>query len=390
MVTTTRRRPISAFANDELIRETAVSMLARGGIAAISLAAVAREAELSHTALTIRFEDRDELLCDVWVNVAESHLERIVVWARAQIDTRMVPPPEARSIKQILQQTNTSSAFSELLIVSMTTPKLRAAVRDSFTRQLGELLATNSVLATQITFLVATIIGIVCEQRGTKVNLTYVVDVIGAVVNDVTHPKDAVELPEVDAPHLKRHDFDTGDERRDNILRSCMANIGEHGFDDTTTKMIARDAGVSEGLLFSMYPSKVDVFFDASMIQVRLGIRKNLEFAIDLITKYGRGIANAILIREWLAPHLAGQRVALLELIRMTWHDAHLRRRIERTKQSLMESEDVPMPDKNLGLEDKAVQFVQMAIPTGLYVLVEALPQVAELPYSIVTREVFD
>lgn len=388
-MTTTRRRPVTAFANDELIRDTAVSLLARHGIAGISLAAVARAADLSHTALTARFGGRDELLCDVWEHVAHNHLDQIVAWANEQVGTRTPLVRDMKSIKSLLQQTDTISAFSELLIVSMTTPTLRTVVRASFEHHLRDMLDSDQTLATQITFLVGTILGIVCEQRATKINQSYVADVIRAIAEDAARPQSPVNLPNVDAPHLKRYNFDTGDERRDRILESCITNIGKHGFDDTTTKMIARDAGVSEGLVFSMYPAKVDIFFDASMIQVHLGIRRNLEFAIELIDKHGSGIANAILIREWLAPHLSAQRVALLELTRMTWHDTQLRRRIDRTKQDLMKSENVPMPAKNLGLEDKAVQFVQLAIPTGLYVLVEALPDVATLPYSMVTQEVF-
>lgn len=388
-MTTTRRRPTSAIANDERIRESAIAHLADRGVTGFTLSAIARAADLSHTAMTQRFADTDDLLCDVWTSSVGNELSAVMEWAAAHVDGHEDSDLTGVTLKRLLQQTKESCAFTELLIASMTIPKLGDVVAQTFRNHLAQITADDQLRAAQLTFLVATIVGILCEQRATRITGNFVVEIVTNITECVARSSKIVDLPQVDATHLKRYDFDTGDARRDRILESCLACVGRHGFEGTTTKMIARDAGVSEGLIFSLFPSKVDVFFEATMIQTRLGIRKNLDFVTKLIDKYGRGVANAILIREWCAPHLRGQRVALLEQTRMTWHDAQLRRRIEKSKQSLMASEDIPMPNHTTDAEGKAVHFVQMAIPTGLYVLVEAFPPAAGLPFSAVTTEVF-
>ena len=130
----------------------------------------------------------------------------------------------------------------------------------------------------------------------------------------------------------------------------------------TTTKAIARVAGVSEGLIFSMFDSKTDVFFEATALQSKLGYQANLDFVMSLNEKHGTGIGNAILIREWLSPRLSKFRAALLEEIRITWHNVDLWRRIQNVKQELVS--DVRLAGKKASLTplERAVQTMADAV----------------------------
>lgn len=45
------------------------------------------------------------------------------------------------------------------------------------------------------------------------------------------------------------------------IIEAALKVFGEHGFERSTTKAIAREAGVAEGTIFNYFPSKNDILF---------------------------------------------------------------------------------------------------------------------------------
>lgn len=47
--------------------------------------------------------------------------------------------------------------------------------------------------------------------------------------------------------------------RREHILESAVMLFARHGFDGTSTKQIAKAAGISEGLIFHYFPTKSDL-----------------------------------------------------------------------------------------------------------------------------------
>lgn len=52
----------------------------------------------------------------------------------------------------------------------------------------------------------------------------------------------------------------TGGERREQILQSAINLFSQHGFSGTTTKEIARSAGVSEAMVFRHYSTKSELY----------------------------------------------------------------------------------------------------------------------------------
>lgn len=45
------------------------------------------------------------------------------------------------------------------------------------------------------------------------------------------------------------------------IIEAALSVFGEHGFERSTTKAIAREAGVAEGTIFNYFPTKKDILF---------------------------------------------------------------------------------------------------------------------------------
>jgi AcrR family transcriptional regulator len=52
----------------------------------------------------------------------------------------------------------------------------------------------------------------------------------------------------------------SGEERRDEIIRAALKVFSENGFHGTTTKALAKAAGVSEALIFRHFPSKEELY----------------------------------------------------------------------------------------------------------------------------------
>jgi TetR/AcrR family transcriptional regulator len=52
----------------------------------------------------------------------------------------------------------------------------------------------------------------------------------------------------------------SGDERRQHLLEAALHLFATNGFRGTTTKAIARAAGVSEGIIFRYFPTKEDLY----------------------------------------------------------------------------------------------------------------------------------
>ena len=52
----------------------------------------------------------------------------------------------------------------------------------------------------------------------------------------------------------------TGDKRREQILESAVAVFGRRGFKGATTRELAREAGVSEAMIFRFFPDKAALY----------------------------------------------------------------------------------------------------------------------------------
>src|SRR5690606_2595029 len=52
----------------------------------------------------------------------------------------------------------------------------------------------------------------------------------------------------------------TGDERREQIIRTAVEVFSKHGFSGTTTKRVAEAAGISEAIIFRHFASKDELY----------------------------------------------------------------------------------------------------------------------------------
>lgn len=368
-----------------------LELLAERGLENFSLWLVARSLGMSHTAMTQRYEHLDDLLCDLWSTVGATQVEYMMRWVNSQLhdNTDLAVAPAPTDKKLVFAKSKENYATLELLVLSCTRAQLREVVRKTFGSQLDAIAQNDPVAAAQTIFLLALVIGVLAEQRSSKTNSQEVAKVISEVVAAVSAPAKEAVLEKVDASHMGHYAFNSGDERKDRVLASCLENVGRYGYAATTTKMIARDSGVSEGAIFSMFTSKADIFFEATTLQSQMGYKANLNFIVKLNEKHGSGIGNAILIREWLSPNLSQFRSALLEETRLVWHNHDLRKRINKVKKELLADGSVPNWTEKKSPADQAAYTVALALPIGFYVIAEVFPAAEGLPFSTITQSVF-
>jgi len=106
---------------------------------------------------------------------------------------------------------------------------------------------------------------------------------------------------------------------RDNIVKAALSLFQRRGFDATTTKAIARKAGIAEGTVFNYFESKDEIalyFFEEEVDQAMTSVRDNprlrkapleeklfalVHSQLDLLAPYERFIGTALI--HALKPH---------------------------------------------------------------------------------------
>jgi len=85
-----------------------------------------------------------------------------------------------------------------------------------------------------------------------------------------------------------------GAERRQLILDAAMKMFSRNGFRGTTVRQLARQAGISEAMIYHHFPSK-EALYDA-MLEMRIEENRNILFPIDAAgAKKDRAVLEAII-----------------------------------------------------------------------------------------------
>ncbi len=388
----TRARPATAQRTDALVVDAGIALLARAGFDALSPAAVSREAGLSITAVRSRYQASDKFLFSIWQGkLLHEFLSPIV----GIIDSYMKKGDDSienasAQLRAILRLTPTTQAAMELITVSAYLPGLLEQVRSDFSDKIVHQSKTKSVESTQRFIMFCVIMGLLARSRNTKTRLENTHRIADQLLRRVPIPHEIIAMPKVNSSHLELYPFDTGDRQVDSVLESCLQNVGQFGFGQVSTKRIAHDAGISEGLLFSKFESKLAMFTTATSEQTRLGFNDNFNFIKKLEEKYGESLANAIFIREWARPGLELKRSSYLEQLRLSWHIPEVRKAQELEIKNIIDKAGDREP-KTVGAHlDNSDATLEVAIPTGIVFGALLHPEAWKLPFSAVTPNLFD
>ncbi|HHC7359055.1 TPA: TetR/AcrR family transcriptional regulator [Vibrio parahaemolyticus] len=93
---------------------------------------------------------------------------------------------------------------------------------------------------------------------------------------------------------------------RDKILKAAWASFAQNGYDMTTTRQIAREAGVADGTVFSHFPTKLSILREGVLTQLQqisqsVEGKTDIDIGLALTEKYYRYyFANVELSRALL------------------------------------------------------------------------------------------
>lgn len=296
-------------------------------------------------------------------------------WLAHALESFLRPDPVLRAATEILAM----SQFDEGLSAAITTSLGTVASQWCSPSRRDATDAARSAYLVSIAFgllLARTRAGIAELSLRGEAELLF-----AALTSDVT----PAALPQETAEHLVRFlDFDTGDPALDALLRATLEEVGRTGFDAATTAGIGRASGYSEGLLFARYPSKVEVFVDATRRQHAQNWRLNEAFQRGVIAAHGEGVAEAVVIREFQRPHLSLARAIHLEQVRLALHDERLRE-VQWGELDALVVEAMANDPTWHPAASPAHLHMSVAIGLGAACLPMLVPDAWQLPYDVVT-----
>ncbi len=297
---------------------------------------------------------------------------------------REQPDEVSAALGRFVEPTQVVRASVELLVVSTYVPALHDAVEVTFGRWLQGLLSGASRASDARRCLaVGLALGYVLEAgvRGCAPDaLCEELAVWSAALGEAGQP---VAIPSKRAELDLMPAFDTGDSTWDALLRATVESVSELGYEASTIEVIAARCGFTRTVIFRRYPTKYDLFLDAS--QRTLG---PMVLAMDnqrriVEADFGTGVSDAWMGREVMRPELRGLRTILLEQVRLATHLEDLR---EVLGNALMQPER-PMSHTLEGSTERSSRgkrATEMALGSGMQLLAQLRPASWSLPYDVV------
>ena len=379
--------------NDRLIIEAAASVLAEEGWSGLALSRVARRAGLSVTPVRDRYPDQIALAAAAWEQVLAP------TWASgmsALIDAADAADPQdlERALEPFVAPAPELRASGELFMVGAHDAQVRALVTDlalaPLERSLNPALAGGPERAAIRGYVVMLALGFLLESwRSHAPEVDFTVP-LGDLASALRNPAAPQPLPPERATHLDEGPrIDTGDPLWDAVLRATLRQIGTYGYEAATTEAIVSEAGCSESVLFRRYATKAEAFLDATRRMTAEATQLNVEYQQRMMEKHSPGIAEAIMMREFMRPGREVERGIGLEQFRLAWHDEQLASDIEAEQAAVVTGYLESVAHLPVG-EALARLRIEFAMGMGTVMLAQLIPESWQLPYDVVTVPLID
>lgn len=386
------RRTPSSLAKDRAILEAAESVLARDGWAALQFTRVAADAGVSVQALRTRYVDRLGLARALWrERCGPALVDALGTLVAASTGS---PSDLNAALDSFAQPSPQLRGAVELTVVSTYEPALHTVVANTCGQSLAPWLVPvrgglTRTAAARHAFLFALGLGLVMLSYTTEAapidlsgEATRIAPALGSDVSPARLP--AQQADHLDQPAV----FGTGDPAWDALLQAALDQVGAVGFDRATVSSIAHAAGYTEGFLFARYPTKRDLFLDATARMIEPATRLNQEMSDDLAKRYSWGIADAVVMREFMRPGRERIRTIVLEQYRLASHELDVQAAVEEGSAptaALAASQVVEHPEQL-----PARTLVERSLGIGAPLLAVIDPEAWSLPYDVVTVPLLD
>jgi len=382
----------------ELMQECTLAILAEEGWAGLTMVGVARRMGMSPQVVRSRVRGRAELAALVWEERAGEAVGALISACAEALDAALSgggPEPLMRAWEACAGRGADLDAGAELLVLAHFNDLIAEAVLTGLMRQVRPwvcpvdcLEADQSARAARYAYAISLGLGILMLARHDRARTAGMERALRSRAIALTMPAIPRPLPDLTASYLlDAPELAPGDPALDILLNVTLALIAERGYDGVRVAEIARAAGFTEGLIYSRYRGKLELFQDAVRRQNEVGLKVNHAFVDDLRREHGLGMAEAVQLREYQLPSNRIPRVMALEQMRMSWHDPALMSQAEAVldyyRAGLME-------DPGWQFEGEADFFLNYAISVGAALVPSIAPDAYRLPYDVVTVPLFD
>ena len=379
--------------NRDLLLAAAADVTSDSGWDQLTYFAVADAAGLTNRPLVTRFPTKSELGIALWDSIAApSLLNDLVSLIDLMVNTTGPSPADPRALTTALspfirpQRDNVVAI--ELLAACDVDLALRTHIGTSMhnvlgARCIGPVRGDRSEAA-QCSYVAIAAVGLLMSSRQPRLMSLDVTPQLVTLAEALCRPAARRRLPSVKADHMKSTQVATDDANLDALLNATIDTVATMGYHAASTARIVAAAGVSEGLLYGRYNSKLDLFLDATeRAHVRnFDINRDLQF--DLTTRYDAGIAEAVMFREFQRPEHTGERVLAVERQRLSWHEPRMRASALRAERDFLKRVTA---ESSTGdpVTANADLFWGMSLGYGATLLPFLLPEMWRLPYDVVT-----
>lgn len=373
--------------NTHVIRDAAIRVLADDGWGRLNTASVSRHSTLSTFAVRSRASTPPALAALVWAEVGPALVKRLTAVADGVALLRESGNPNLlRSAwRGLATQSEGQDAAAELLAVANNVAEVATVVDVDLAPALDRWFAADDVVdRTRRAYALAIGLGVLLTNRYPWAHGRGLDKALALRARVLASDATPVVLPPAPAAHTSEEPVLVPEDATLNrLLNATLRAVAERGYDAASIRDITASIGATEGLVFSRYPSKLALVMDATDRQQALGYELNAEYMRKIETAHGLAIAEAVYLRESLQAHTRIGRSMAIEQHRLAWHDAALlRESIERLRK--LRADLVLAPGWGQ-IETEADFYLDVAAPLGALFLPRLRPDVADLPWDVVT-----
>jgi AcrR family transcriptional regulator len=394
---------------DRRLLDAAMALVAEQGWDAASVLAVAKRAGMTSRAVDDRFDSRSDLAIGVWRDGPVDALGDALI---ALVDA-MLPAAassqgglarglraggsnrQAHGLPELLRMARPSEHLvvaAELLCAGVFDPVLRAAIAGDLHERLaarclpGE--GTSPSQAAQGAYLVATGLGLLLAYRRPGAEELDISPLAAALAAALADPAKPQQLPDVDAGQMRLDPVGPVHDDHDALLEGTILEVAENGYSAATLARIVARVGVTQGLVYSRYRNKIELFMAAIRWRTEYALRANLDWFAQLTSEFGAGIAEAVSWREFMRPEHELGRALALEQVRVGWREPEFRAEHDAAERAFTEHVLQANPQASPDALRAQVHW-DLAMGYGAELLPSFMPHAWSLPFDVVTVPLF-
>ena len=404
-----RARSGRAAVTDRRLLDAAMALVAEQGWDAASVLAVARRAGMTSRAVNDRFDTRSDLAIGVWHDGPAGALGD----ALTSLTDAMLPAAgaeqgglvagsrpagsngEAHGLPELLRMARPSEQLvvaAELLCAGVFDPALREVISADLRERLGTRCfpgqGTSDSQAAQAAYLVATGLGLLLAYRRPLAAELDISPLATALVAALADPAQPQSLPGVDAGQMRLDPVGPVHDDHDALLEGTILEVAESGYAAATLARIVARVGVTQGLVYSRYRNKIELFMGAVRWRTEYALRTNLDWFAQLTSEFGAGIAEAVSWREFMRPEHALGRALALEQVRVGWREPEFRAEHDAAELAFTEHVLAINPQASHDALLAQVHW-DLAMGYGAELLPSFMPHAWSLPFDVVTVPLF-